>query len=94
MGLGLERPVSGTGGVLEEEEAVVFWVARWTGGPLPLPKVELPLAWKSWKIRRAMNSHIPSGYAAVGDVWNWPSLFRPIILCLWTWPQCRGSGPT
>ena len=48
---------------------------------------------QSLKIREAIKAHMPSGYAAVGEMLNPPSLLMPIVFCLWLWPQKRGSGP-
>jgi hypothetical protein len=45
---------------------------------------------KQW---RAMNLHMPLGYAARGEVLNPPSALRPIVAFLCTCPQLRGRGP-
>ena len=63
----------------------------------PPPKVEPRLISfvQLSQINLAMNSHIPAGYAAVGDTLNaTPSAVLPIIRSLW--PECPhdfGSGP-
>ena len=44
-------------------------------------------------ILRAKKSHMPSGYAAVGEVLKPPSAFLPIMAWRWLWPQSCGSGP-
>ena len=47
---------------------------------------------QSLKINSAIQRHMASGYAAVGEMQKPPSFARPMVFCLWLCPQKRGSG--
>ena len=64
------------------------------GIPIPEGASRSSDSTQSMKMMPAMNSHIGSGYAAVGAVLKPPLEFLPIICCLWLrWPQSLGMGP-
>ena len=83
---------AGAEGSVEEAEGCsrCCWPGRVIVDVLPLPQgalgrgfstltLPLPLAMKSWKMCKAIIAHIPTGYAAVGEVAKPPPGKVPII---------------
>ena len=74
---------------IESSRALAFpflslhWWLRCSPATSP-PKAEADRCTKSLMMRTAMNLHIPSGYAAIGDVLKPPLFVLPIVRCLWS----------